>query len=88
MALSFLFAHVVRQLPQDMPEVTVSETALIKLLKQAGLVPSASEAARLIAQGGVKVNGEKVSDKNLVFRRGETLVIQVGKRKFARVTLK
>jgi tyrosyl-tRNA synthetase len=48
-------------------------------------VPSTSEAARMIEQGGVKINGEKVSDKNLSFKRGETLVIQVGKRKFARV---
>jgi tyrosyl-tRNA synthetase len=72
-------------LPQDMPERTVSETAILKVLKQADLVPSTSEAARLIEQGGVKVNGEKVSDKNLALRRGETVVIQVGKRKFARV---
>jgi len=74
-----------RELPQDMPEVTVSETAIVKALKQADLVPSTSEAARMIEQGGVKINGEKVSDKNLTLRRGETLVIQVGKRKFARV---
>ena len=76
-----------RELPQEMPEVTVSETALVKVLKQADLVPSTSEAARMIEQGGVKVNGEKVSDKNLALRRGETVVIQVGKRKFARVRL-
>jgi tyrosyl-tRNA synthetase len=74
-----------RELPQDMPEVTVNETAIVKVLKQADLVPSTSEAARMIEQGGVKINGEKVSDKNLSFKRGETLVIQVGKRKFARV---
>ena len=74
-----------RELPHDMPEVTVSETAIVKALKQADLVPSTSEAARMIEQGGVKINGEKVSDKNLTLRRGETLVIQVGKRKFARV---
>ena len=74
-----------RELPHDMPEVTVSETAIVKALKQAELVPSTSEAARMIEQGGVKINGEKVSDKNLTLRRGETLVIQVGKRKFARV---
>jgi tyrosyl-tRNA synthetase len=72
-------------MPADMPEKTVSETAIVKVLKQAELAPSASEAARLIEQGGVKVNGEKVSDKNLALRRGETVVIQVGKRKFARV---
>jgi len=75
------------ELPQDMPEKTVSETAIVKVLKQADLVPSTSEATRLIEQGGVKVNGEKVSDKNLALRRGETVVIQVGKRKFARVRL-
>ena len=73
------------EMPENMPETTVSETAIVKLLKAAGLVPSTSEAARMIEQGGVRVNGEKVSDKNLSFRRGETLVVQVGKRKFARV---
>jgi tyrosyl-tRNA synthetase len=76
-----------REVPQDMPEVTVSDTAIVKVLKQADLVPSTSEAARMIEQGGVKINGEKVSDKNLSLRRGETLVIQVGKRKFARVRI-
>jgi tyrosyl-tRNA synthetase len=74
-------------MPADMPEKTVTETAIVKVLKQADLVPSTSEAARMIEQGGVKVNGEKVSDKGLAFRRGETLVIQVGKRKFARVRI-
>jgi tyrosyl-tRNA synthetase len=74
-----------REMPREMPEVTVTETSLVKALKQADLVPSTSEAARMIEQGGVKINGEKVSDKNLSLRRGETLVIQVGKRKFARV---
>ena len=76
-----------RELPQDMPEKTVSETAILKVLKQAELVPSTNEATRLIEQGGVKLNGEKVSDKNLTLRRGETVVIQVGKRKFARVRI-
>ena len=75
------------EMPQDMPEKTVHETAIVKVLKQADLAPSTSEAARLIEQGGVKVNGEKVNDRNLALRRGETVVIQVGKRKFARVRL-
>ena len=75
------------ELPQNITEKVVNETAIIKLLKQAGLVPSTNEAARMIEQGGVRVNGEKVSDRNLKFRRGETLVIQVGKRKFARVRI-
>ena len=80
-----MFRH--GEMPQEMPEKTVSETAIVKVLKLADLVPSTSEAARMIEQGGVKVNGEKVSDKNLSLRRGETLVIQVGKRKFARVRI-
>jgi tyrosyl-tRNA synthetase len=79
------FRHGV--LPEDMPEKTVRETGVLKLLKEAGLVPSTNEAARMIAQGGVRVNGEKVNDKNLSFTRGETLVVQVGKRKFARIRL-
>src|SRR5262249_54474510 len=48
------------ELPADMPEITVSETALLKVLKSAGLAPSTTEATRLVEQGGVKVNGEKV----------------------------
>ncbi len=76
------------QIPEDIPEKSVSETAILKVLKEAGLVPSSNEAARMIEQGGVRVNGEKVSDRNLQFRRGDTLVIQVGKRKIARVTVK
>ena len=75
------------ELPENMPETTVSETAILKILKSAGLVPSTNEATRMIEQGAVKVNGEKVSDKNLSFKRGETLVVQVGKRKFARVRI-
>jgi tyrosyl-tRNA synthetase len=73
------------ELPQDMPETTLRETAILKILKGAGLVPSTNEATRMIEQGGVRVNGEKVSDKNLSFKPGDTLVLQVGKRKFARV---
>src|SRR3954471_9718642 len=65
-------------LPEDMAEKTVAETQILKVLKEAGLVPSANEAARMIDQGGVRVNGDKVEDRNLQFKRGETLVIQVG----------
>ena len=56
------------------------------LLKQAGLVPSTSEALRLVEQGGVRIDGAVVSDKALKVAAG-TCVVQVGKRKFARVTL-
>jgi tyrosyl-tRNA synthetase len=76
------------ELPGDIPEKTVGETHILKVLKEAGLVPSANEAARMIEQGGVRINGEKVGDRNLQLERGATLVIQVGKRKAARVTVK
>jgi tyrosyl-tRNA synthetase len=76
------------ELPEEIPEVEVKETQILKVLKEAGLVPSANEAARMIEQGGVRVNGEKVSDRNLQFKRGDAPVIQVGKRKVARVTIK
>ena len=56
------------------------------LLKQAGLAPSSSEAMRLVEQGGVRIDGVTVSDKGLKLNEG-TYVVQVGKRKFARVTL-
>jgi tyrosyl-tRNA synthetase len=75
-------------LPEEMPEMTLSEASLPQLLKQAGLVPSASEANRVIEQGGVKIDGEKVSDRALKLARGRSFVIQVGKRKAARITLK
>ena len=77
--------------PEDMPEVRLSypETGLpvTQLLKQLNLVPSTTEANRLIEQGGVKVNGDRVSDRTLKLAKGGTYVVQVGKRKFARVTL-
>jgi tyrosyl-tRNA synthetase len=57
------------------------------LLKQAGLVASTSEAMRAIEQGGVKLDGEKVSDKHQQVSKGSEVVAQVGKRKFARVTI-
>ncbi len=76
-------------LPEDMPEVTVggggSGIALPQLLKQSGLVPSVSEAQRLIEQGGVRLNGERVSDRSLKVTQGETVIAQVGKRKIARI---
>ena len=75
-------------IPDQIPELTLSGAPLGigALLKQAGLVPSTSEALRLIEQGGVRVDGAVVSDKGLKVEAG-TLVVQVGKRKFARVTL-
>ena len=74
--------------PEDIPEVALSDAPLGigALLKQANLAPSGSEANRLIDGGGVRVDGSVVSDKGLKLAAG-TYVVQVGKRKFARVTL-
>ena len=73
--------------PDEIPEVALTAPLGIgALLKQAGLVPSTSEAMRLIDQGGVRVDGSVVGDKALQLGAG-CFVVQVGKRKFARVTL-
>ncbi len=74
--------------PDEIPEVALSGAPLAigNLLKQAGLVPSTSEAMRMVEQGGVRVDGGVVGDKGLKLAAG-TYVVQVGKRKFARVTL-
>jgi tyrosyl-tRNA synthetase len=78
-------------LPEDMPEITVAasggQIGIAQFLKQAGLVPSTSEAMRMVEQGGVKLDGEKVSDKALQIKAGSVVVAQVGKRKFGRVTV-
>jgi tyrosyl-tRNA synthetase len=74
--------------PEDIPEVTLSGAPLgvAQLLKQAGLAPSTSEANRLIDGGGVRIDSGVVSDKGLKLAAG-SYVVQVGKRKFARVTI-
>lgn len=78
-------------LPDDMPEVSVpvgtDGLALIHIIKQAGLTGSTSEAMRMIAQGAVRIDGERVEDKGLVLSGARTIVLQVGKRKFATVKL-
>jgi tyrosyl-tRNA synthetase len=77
--------------PENMPEVTLATAGagmpIAQLAKQAGLVESTSEALRLIAQRGMKVDGDVVADKALVLPAGKAFVVQAGKRKFARVTL-
>jgi len=79
------------EIPDNIAEVTLptgGEPMLFyQVLKQAGLTASTSEAIRLIEQGGVKMNGEKVSDKALKLAPGGPFVLQVGKRKFAKVLL-
>jgi tyrosyl-tRNA synthetase len=76
-------------IPDVIPEVTLAGAPLAigALLKQAGLAPSTSEALRLVEQGGVRIDGTVVSDKALKVAAG-TCVVQVGKRKFARITLR
>lgn len=77
--------------PDEVPEVRVNiegETAgIAQVLKLAGLVESTSEAIRVIQQGGVKLDSEKVTDKNLQLQKNTTVIAQVGKRKFAKIEL-
>jgi tyrosyl-tRNA synthetase len=79
------------ELPERMPEHTVAVDAapipLVQVLKRVGLTASASEAMRMIDQGGVRIDGEKVTDKGLTLAKGRVVVLQVGRRKFAKVTL-
>jgi len=79
-------------MPDEMPEVNLDLDAdnigIAALLKQAGLTSSTSEGFRMIQQGAVRLDGEKVADRDLSLERGTVVVAQVGKRKFARVTLK
>jgi tyrosyl-tRNA synthetase len=80
-------------MPDDMPEITVQTRGkripIVQVLKQAGLAASASEAQRLIEQGGVRIDGQKVSDKGVALSASDCspVVLQVGKRKFARIIL-
>jgi tyrosyl-tRNA synthetase len=74
-------------MPEDMPHLSISAGPIAQVLKQAVLVASTSEALRLIDGGGVRIDGEKVIDKGLSLLAGDTVVLQVGKRKFARITL-
>lgn len=75
-------------MPDEMPEVTLAGPLLIaNLLKDAGLVETTSEALRMIKQGAVRIDGQAIGDQRLEIASGSCSVYQVGKRKFARVTL-
>ncbi|HAR80084.1 MAG TPA: tyrosine--tRNA ligase [Succinivibrionaceae bacterium] len=74
-------------LPEDIKDVTVSSATIPNLLKDAGLCASTSEAMRMIKQNAVKCEGEVVSDKDAPLEKGKAQVWQVGKRRFARVTV-
>lgn len=78
-------------IPSEMPEFTLDSggngIAIAQLLKQAALAPSTSEAIRNVEQGGVKIDGQKIADRALLVKPG-SYVVQVGKRKWARVTVR
>ncbi len=82
--------HAQRALPEDIPIVKLdsSERVLLaKLLASIGLVPSNSEGRRLIKQGGVRVNGEQIKDVNAEIEPKDGMILQVGRRKFAKLQL-
>ena len=84
---NFIDRFAKNQIPEEMDEFTFSKGIKVaNLLKDSNLVSSTSEAYRMIKQGAVKMDGEKVNDKELTLNEG-TSVYQVGKRKFARVTI-
>ncbi|MGB6976155.1 MAG: tyrosine--tRNA ligase [Gammaproteobacteria bacterium] len=87
----FLARFSRHELPEDLPmlELRTSEKTLLigNLLKQTGLVSSTSEAVRLIRQGGLKIDGQKVEDEQLQISVGNSHIFQVGKRRFAKVIL-
>ena len=78
-------------MPSDIPEITVQapegKISIGVMIKAAGLAESTGEANRNIDQGGVKINGEKVTDRRQTVSAGESFVLQVGKRKWAKVTV-
>lgn len=78
-------------MPDEMPELELNpeggEIAIANLLKEAGLVGSTSDAYRMIKQGAAKIDGEKITDKSLTIVSGSKAVYQVGKRKFARISV-
>ncbi len=88
---SFIARFQKGAMPDEMPELILQtengELAIANLLKMADLTSSTSDAMRMIKQGGVKIDGEKIQDTNLKMKVGSCHVYQVGKRKFARITL-
>ena len=79
-------------IPEDIPDIDLDSVdgglAVAQVLKQSGLTASTSEALRMIEQGGVKADGTKIEDRNLAFPAGADVVLQVGKRKFARIRIR
>ncbi len=87
---SFIARFQKGALPEDLPEIQIEskqELSIAQLLKQSGLAESTSQALRLIQQGGVRLDGQRVADRNLTLAPGGSYVVQVGKRRAARVTI-
>lgn len=80
------------EIPDEMPEFSLEPKEggwmAAAVLKATNLTPSTTEAMRMMEQGAVRANGERLSDPKQLFKQGETVVLQVGKRKFARVSFK
>ena len=86
----FQLRHRQGEIPADLPQISltvVGRVAVFQALKQAGVTASTSEAIRMIEQGGVKIDGEKILEKSFELVVGRAYVVQVGKRKFARLLL-
>lgn len=88
---SFIARFQQGQMPENMPEVTLSgseeEILIAPLLKSAGLVESTSDAIRQIKQGAVRIDGAKISDDKLLIKKGTSHIYQVGKRRFAKIKI-
>ncbi len=78
-------------IPDELPEVSLTANqdglAIANIIKMAGLTESTSEALRMLQQGAVRIDGERVNDRNLVLQAGREFILQVGKRRFAKVSL-
>ena len=88
---SFIAQFQQGAIPEDLPQFQLPAgakgIAIANVIKQAGLTASTSEAIRMIDQGAVKVDGERINERNLVLEAGKTVILQVGKRRFAKVIL-
>lgn len=88
---SFIAQFQKGQVPDDMPEITLATgekgLPIANIIKEAGLTDSTSDAVRMIQQGAVRVDGEKILDRNVQIDAKKTIILQVGKRRFAKVTL-
>lgn len=87
---AFVQRFAKNEIPDDLEELTITASEplpIANLLKDAGLVSSTSEGLRMIKQGAVKIDGQRIDDKNLQFSAGFSGVIQVGKRRMAKVSL-